>query len=375
MFPVSNGQITPLSRRPRQHSSHLRSPKQRSGTKYGGVLLLALALVASGCAETPVTATLTPSRSSTRLPAPPETPVPTAVTPLRGTTINVGGTNSPSIAAKIDNHVAARPQVGLETTDIVFEELVEGGLTRYLAVWQSTIPEVLGPVRSIRPMDPDIISPFGGIIAYSGGQERFVELMQDAPVYNAIHGQPDTENTFYRTNDKAAPHNVLVKAQEVVAQHTDLAPPAQQFEYSNYVTPSTATRAGTPLAGIDLRFSPESPRNWTWDAVAKSWLRSQEGVADVDSAGAQLKATNVVVLIVDINNSLGLPKTELIGTGDAWIATDGASVHALWTKASATERIQLVDDAGQPVLLAPGNTWVELVPRAGSVDLIAPATP
>ena len=339
------------------------------------MLVVVIAVLTSACTQAPVTATPTPSRSSTPLPPAPETPVPTALTPLRGTTMMVGAHNNPSIAAKIDNHVAARPQVGLETTDIVFEELVEGGLTRYMAIWQSTIPAELGPVRSIRPMDPDIISPFGGIIAYSGGQERFVAMMLDAPVYNAIHGQPDTEDTFFRTPTKASPHNVIVKAQEVVAQHSDLAPPAQQFDYSNYVTPPTAERAGSPLAAIDLRFSLESPRNWTWDAVATQWMRSQEGSADLDSTGAQLSATNVVVLRVPVTTGLGLPKTELLGSGEAWVATAGSSVHALWTKGSALDRIQLVDDAGQPILLAPGNTWVELVPEAGSVELVAPATP
>jgi hypothetical protein len=342
---------------------------------------MALALVTTACAEAPVTATPSPSSlstprtSSAPVPPPPETPVPTALTPLRGTTITVGEYNTPSIAAKIDNHLEARPQIGLGATDIVFEELVEGGLTRYLAVWHTTIPVELGPVRSIRPMDPDIVSPFGGIIAYSGGQEQFVAMMQAAPVYNAIHGQPDTETTFYRTRDKASPHNVIVKAQELVAQHAELAPPAQQFDYGNYVIPATAVRAGTPLASLALRFSTESARGWVWDAPAESWLRSQNGVADLDSAGAQLSATNVVVLRVEVSNRFELPKTELIGSGEAWVATGGASIHARWTKPSATERIQLVDDAGQPVLLAPGNTWVELVPTVGSVDLLAPGAP
>lgn len=133
------------------------------------------------------------------------TPDPTELAPLRGTTVPAGSLNHASIAAKVDNHWDARPQVGLERTDMLFEELVEGGITRYVAIWQSDIPELLGPVRSIRPMDPDIVSPFAGIICYSGGQQRFVRLMLDTPVYNAIHGQSDTEDTFFRTNDKDGP--------------------------------------------------------------------------------------------------------------------------------------------------------------------------
>ena len=81
----------------------------------------------------------------------------------------------------------------------MFEELVEGGLTRYVAVWQSDVPAEIGPIRSIRPMDPDIISPLGGIVAYSGGQDRFVRAMKATSVYNAIHGQSDTADLMYRT--------------------------------------------------------------------------------------------------------------------------------------------------------------------------------
>ena len=122
--------------------------------------------------------------------------------------------------------------MGLDEADIVFEELVEGGLTRYVAVWHSTLPAEIGPVRSVRPMDPEIVSPFGGVFAYSGGQVRFIQMMQEAPVYNAIHGQPDTADTFYRTSAKVAPHNVLVKAPELIDQHLDLPAPERQFSYA-----------------------------------------------------------------------------------------------------------------------------------------------
>jgi hypothetical protein len=183
------------------------------------VLLTAVALTATACVPVEPAVSTTPTSSPTATPTPTPTPEPVFLAPLTGISIPEGSAANPSIAAKIDNHPAARPQVSLEIADIVFEELVEGGLTRYLAVWQSTVPAELGPVRSVRPMDPDIVSPFGGIIAYSGGQERFVALMQEAPVYNAIHGQADTESTFFRTKEKTSPHNVLVKAQVKAPRH------------------------------------------------------------------------------------------------------------------------------------------------------------
>lgn len=332
------------------------------------LVALSLALI-SGCSTVSAPAPA-PSASSEPIYVAPD---PTDVAPLRGTTVAVGSLDHASIAAKIDNHGAARPQIGLERTDIVFEELVEGGLTRYVALWQSDIPELFGPVRSIRPMDPDIVSPFGGIVAYSGGQERFVALMRQAPVYNAIHGQPDTEFTFYRTPDKRAPHNVLVKAQELLAQHADLDAPSPQFSFAPDVASSTAAQEGAPTAAVSYRFSNQTAGSWNWSADTAMFLRFQDGAPDPDANGVQLQATNVIVLRVPVTQGFGVPKTEIIGSGDAWVSTGGRTVHATWSKGSATAAIRLIDDNGASVRLGVGNSWIELIPLEGSVELIAPA--
>ena len=199
----------------------------------------------------------------------------TTLAPLTGVALQEGQTLGPSLAAKIDNHVDARPQVGLEHTDLVFEELVEGGLTRYVAVWQSDVPAEIGPIRSIRPMDPDIISPLGGIVAYSGGQQRFVAAMKATNVYNAIHGQSDTADVMFRTNTKRAPHNVLVRAPQLIAKHADLKPPGQQFSFAIDVSGSTAVRDGAPVTKIALRFGAPSTPSWAFDAASGRYLRSQ----------------------------------------------------------------------------------------------------
>jgi Protein of unknown function (DUF3048) N-terminal domain/Protein of unknown function (DUF3048) C-terminal domain len=309
----------------------------------------------------------TPSYTSTYT-----TPAPEVIAPLRGTSVDASTLSHPSLAAKIDDHPGARPQVGLERTDIVFEELVEGGLTRYVAVWDSDIPEEIGPVRSIRPMDPDIISAFGGIVAYSGGQQRFVALMQHTPVFNAIHGQKATADTFYRTKSKAAPHNVIVRASMLVGQHLDLAPPIQQFAFSLDLASSTAAKEGAPTAAINFVFSQATKPSWTYDPSITGYLRAQLGVADLDSNGAQLHATNVIALRVGIDTSLGVPKTKIIGSGEAWVSTGGGTIHGTWTKGAPTQPIRLTDDNGVVIRLAPGNSWIELVPLAGSVTIVPP---
>jgi hypothetical protein len=331
-----------------------------------GALVVALALVLSGCIGEPMPVP-TPTYTSTYV-----APAPISLSPLTGQVIAAGTVLGPSLAAKIDNHVNARPQVGLEHTDLVFEELVEGGLTRYVAVWQSDVPAEIGPIRSIRPMDPDIVSPLGGIIAYSGGQGRFVQAMKDTNVYNAIHGQADTEDVMFRTNTNKAPHNVLVRAPELIAKHTDIVAPAQQFSFAPDLAGSTAMREGAPYPVIALRFGAPSTPSWTFDPATGRYLRSQAGTADLDTVGGQLSAANVIVLRVPIRNDGGVPKTELIGWGEAWVSSGGSTVHATWSKGSRTDPIRLVDDTGTVVRLAPGNSWIELVPLSGDVQFTAP---
>lgn len=343
--------------------------QQGRGRRAASFAALGVVALLTACGQPTPTPTPTPSYTSTYV-APP----PTALAPLTGETVEVGALTAPSLAAKVDNHPDARPQVGLEHTDLVFEELVEGGLTRYVAVWQSDVPAEIGPIRSIRPMDPDIISPLGGIVAYSGGQYRFVVMMQETEVYNAIHGQSDTADLMYRTREKRSPHDVLVRAPDLISRHLDLVAPRQQFSFAPDIASSTAAVSGTPVASIALRFGAASQPGWAWDG-AGLWLRSQSGSADLDPSGVPYSAVNVVTLRVPVTVSQSIPKTELIGCGEAWVATAGGVVHGTWCKDSRLDLIRLVDDTGTVIRLGPGNSWIELVPTAGSVEFTAPPPP
>jgi hypothetical protein len=287
--------------------------------------------------------------------------------PLTGLPLGDADLNRPSLAAKVDNHPAARPQLALDRADIVFEELVEGGLTRYVAIWHSDLPPEIGPVRSVRPMDPDIVSPFGGILAYSGGQQRFVEAMLRTPVESAIHGQSNVDDFFYRSPDKVAPHNVIVRAVELIANFADKAPPKQQFVYAADPTSATAVTSGEAVAGFTTRFSSFQAPGWDWSGSDGAFLRSQtNGAADVALTGQRIGATNVVSIFVDIQVIQDIPTTFLVGSGSGFVATGGHIVPVTWSKASPDAVIELRDSAGQGVTLAPGITWVELLPAPGS---------
>lgn len=327
-------------------------------------LLAGLAMV--GCTSANPTPTVAPTTTQAR-PHPNAVVAPFAIgfAPLRGTMVDPAAMKHPSIVAKIDNHEAARPQFGLNHADLVFEELVEGGLTRYAAVWHSDVPETVGPVRSVRPMDPNIISSLGGLLAYSGGQARFVAMADAAPVKSYTDDRGS--GFFRRMSGRSAPHNLVFGAAAAVQANAELAPPRPMF---GYASPLTNVAAATPATKIDTRFSNARFPSWTWDAPSSTWQRSQEGTADLDEAGARIAATNVIILRVGIDWRYSpVPDTMIVGGGEAFVANAGRVLHGSWSKASRDEPIVLKADDGSEMRIAPGNTWIELVPTGGSVTI------
>ncbi|MCL2315898.1 MAG: DUF3048 domain-containing protein, partial [Actinomycetia bacterium] len=177
------------------------------------------------------TPTPTPSKTPTPTPTPTpsETPTPTPepVFPLTG--LPLTGANGPALCIKIENSVEARPQLGLDAADIVYEEVVEGGITRYMAVFQSNFPPKVEPVRSMRPMDPPMIAPLGCPLVFSGGQAPFVNAARAAglQLIDMDRGDPG----FSRDSKRAAPHNVIGDTAKFLAQVKNADPPAPAFAY------------------------------------------------------------------------------------------------------------------------------------------------
>jgi hypothetical protein len=337
-------------------------------------VLGAMGLLASGflsaCATVPVDLIVSTPTKGARPVAVGGTPMAVAFSPLRGAAADPVAQKHPSLAVKIDNHVDARPQIGLNRSDILFEELVEGGLTRYLVVWHSDIPDAVGPVRSIRPMDPDIASPFGGLISYSGGQQYFVDLMKATPLVNLVFDEDDS-GLFERADDRPGPHDVILDATEAVARFESLPPPAPQFTSGTADPLAAAGFAAVPTTRIDLAFSEGSTRSWDWDPTAFEWLRAQDGTPDHEASGERVRAANVVTMRVAIEWPYEeVPLTMMIGAGEVWVSVAGRTAHGTWAKDAAGSPIVLTADDGSALRLAPGNTWVELVPNEGSASFV-----
>ncbi|BAU31495.1 DUF3048 domain-containing protein [Microcella alkaliphila] len=301
-----------------------------------------------------------------------EAPPAYAIAPLTGEIIEPGSLDRPVFSAKIDNAPLARPQLGLDRADIVHVELVEGGSIRYAASWHSDLPDEVGPVRSVRPMDPDIVSPFGGILAYSGAQQQFIAAMLNTPVRNIIFDRGDDSDLVYRGLPRPSPHNVVARAAQLVERYAGDDAPRQQFAFADRIENATAARDGAPASTLSLRYGQVGQSGWEWSEADGRWLRSQGGQPDVALSGTRLSATNVIVLRVRIDFSPGVPQTLLAGqSGSGFVATDGKTIPITWSKAGMADSYRLLDDQGVAVRLAPGTTWIELVPDTGDATITA----
>lgn len=328
--------------------------------------ILALGLL-SGCSAAHSLIPAIPKGSAAS--ASPTAAAAAVVAPLTGVSYPAGSNaflTGPVIMGKIDNSPEARPQLGLSKTDVVFDEMVEGGLTRFLAVWHSTLPVEYGPIRSVRPMDPDLATAFGGVITYSGGQAPFVAAMKATGLYNADETSEMGKNTMERVSNRVAPHNLFVKAQNLQALHLALAAPKPLFSFSSNSATSSAGTSGLSVTDVKAIF-PAATALWTWNGTA--WARTQDGKIDTDALdGKQLTAQNVLVLRVAVDRSFKdprygfVPKTLLEGTGKGEVFSDGKVIDVTWTKNKATDYPTITDASGAVVKLAPGNSWFELVP-------------
>ena len=348
-------------------------------------LLAVSSLLLAGCAE---------PRGDDAAPIETPTPEPKVFVsaPLTGVTLEEGsvGTESfsaPAVSCKIDNVFAARPQYNLNKADLVFVQQVEGGVTRLVGVWQSQPVTQVGPVRSVRPMDADTIAPIGGIFCFSGGQAPFVKAVNDLGVYMASETseQADGKGSFSRSSSKPAPHNVIVDMALLQSQHLDKAAPGKVFDFVAFdgETESyepASTDAGAPTTHVTIKY-PGAASYWEGDGSG-NMIREQDGAAHLDGAtNEQIRAKNVVVLKVKIDTSIRdgrygfIPRTVLIDSGTAWVFVDGKRIKGTWSKTSQTGPISLLDEARAPIKLAPGTTWVELMPTNGTITIKSPPPP
>jgi hypothetical protein len=279
---------------------------------------------------------------------------------------------------KIDNVDAARPQTAVNQADVVYEELVEGGLTRLAAVFQSQYPSTVGPVRSGRLTDAAIADDLNHpVFAYSGTNNNFLPILRSQPLTDVDgSNRPDL---FWRSNLAAAPDNLYASVVALAATSTTHVPPPALFEFLPAGS-EVGSQGGTPVQHLSIDFGATGV-GWDWNATQRAWVRTQNGTADVERSGARLSAANVIVQFVPYITSgmatgegvppAPIPTGQLVGHGTAWYLSGGGLVKGSWSRSSLTATTQYTAASGLPVRLTPGRTWVELVP-VGTVPVLDP---
>jgi hypothetical protein len=276
--------------------------------------------------------------------------------------------NRPVLVVKIENAPDARPQSGLDAADVVYEEVVEGGLTRFLAVFQSHDAELVGPIRSVRPTDPDIVRPLGGLFAYSGGTKKFIALLHQAPVRDV--GYDEFTSAYDKRSGRSAPHNLYSSTRKlyVKASDRDRNPP-KLFGFLPVGTPFGGTGV-MPAMSVNLVLGPLGTASYQYDSATGTWLRSEQGSPHLVEGGGQIAPTNVIIQYVRYVVSPGdtdvagnpVFKAQVLGSGDAWVFSNGKVVKGTWSKPTPDAITTYADASGQSITLVPGQTWVELPP-------------
>jgi hypothetical protein len=274
-----------------------------------------------------------------------------------------------ALTVKIENTPEALPQWGVEDADVVYEEIVNGGITRLAAIFNSRAPVKVGPVRSVRPTDTQVVWPIGGIFAYSGGAPYAVASIETVPSLKLVN-ETSAGTAMFRDLDLQAPHNLFANAAALFALGGTPTPPPSMFTYR---TP-TQKATGRTITNFIVHFPSIYPVTWTWDTTTTSWDRTLFGMPDVTGSGVRESPKNVIVMYVNYVNGIGsfTSYADLQGTGKVDVFSDGREVAGTWSRGSSKSDLLTYQTAnGQPIALTPGQTWVELLNVGAALTLNA----
>lgn len=303
-------------------------------------------------------------------PPPPPPPPPKFNCPLNGTEqpTKAATLNRPVIV-QIDNAPDARPQSGLSQADMVYEAEAEGQITRYSAIFACSDSETVGPVRSARLIDLELVPEYTGLLANSGSSEgTTARLEADAAEVPNINFD-NAPQAYRRVSDRFAPHNLMTGTTELRQAAADRGNATQVQIAGPLFKPDTPGAAS--IKSIAVTYSPYADVSYAYDAKSNSWLRSVGGLADKDDLnGAQIAPKNVIIqyvqvtttnIIEDTSGERGLDYT-LTGSGKVVVFRDGQAIAGQWHRTDKNTVTTYLDATGQLIPLNVGQTWVQVVP-------------
>jgi hypothetical protein len=357
-----------------------RVKRQRTTAITGVATALVAALALSGCSSSAgsVAASTSPAGTSGTS-GPVESPSASASQPPADTGIAAdaspfsgrpGGAGKKVLVVKFDNTSYAQPHSGLKDADIVYVEEVEYGLTRIAAVFSTVQPPVVGPVRSARISDVDLLAQFGKpAFAYSGSQHKLRPVLARASIYD-VSGDLGPSG-YFRDSSRRAPYNFMGKPAVLLKR----APNASAARDIGFVFSTTAPTGGKAVKAAIAPY-PASKAQFVWNPAAKAFDVRLNGKPARATEGGTQHATTVVLQYVRQTDSGyhdkfsgHTPKLDTVGTGKAWVLRNGMAYAVTWSRPSATGGTTFTGADGQVVSFAPGQVWVALVNNKSKVTL------
>jgi hypothetical protein len=344
-----------------------------------GVIVVAAGVVIGLLATGGTTPTALPPASTTTTSTVPVTTttvpglsVPPGYCPLTDVKAPTGVPPRPALAVKVGNEPSgARPQSGLNEADIVFDTPAEGFIMRYIAVYQCQDAAQIGPDRSVRWVDWHILRQLHNpIMAYAGGIGINLKIVAGLGWAEPDNLLGNAGGAGIRTTNRQPPDNLYTSTSALYRFSPGFnkmwGAPTPIFSYS-----SAPAAGSAPAASLHINFSYDTDVIWTWNAGLGQWVHSYTDGPDIDAlTGQPVVTTNVVVLITKYRfgryaehiGGSGDFESETIGTGSGYILRDGTSIKVTWNRRFVTDPWTFTAD-GKVVSLAPGKTWVEIVPN------------
>ena len=277
----------------------------------------------------------------------------------------------PVTGIMIENSMDARPQSGLGDAGVVFEAIAEGGITRFLALYQDSAPADIGPIRSARPYYIQWLLGFDAAYAHVGGSPQALSDIKSLGVKDM--NQFAYGGYYHRITTRAAPHNVYTSMSTLNQLESER---GYTSTYTGFARATKEEPSKTPDAtSIDFDVSSYTYNpHYAYNATTNSYDRSEAGAAHMDAGSGKQISPKVVVAMVlpfgrgEPNGSGYYSDYKVIGSGTAYIFQNGTVITATWTKTANTTQITFTDPAGKAVPLAPGNTWISAVSATSSVS-------
>lgn len=324
------------------------------------VVVTALLTACAGGGTTGSAGSTTARPVTTATPAPTPTPSPTPP-PRSVLSGRAGEVDGPVLVAKLDNTHHAAPHAGLLDADVVYVEEVEYGITRYAAIYSTRLPTSVGPIRSARITDVDLLAQYGRVaFAYSGAQTKLRPVLAAAPFYDVSGDRSGVG--YWREPGRPAPYDFFGNARKLLAR----APKAETARDVGFRFSDAVPAGGTAAPSVTATF-PSARFGLTWSAAQRRWLVTLDGRKALAAEGGQLGGTTVIVQYVRVypsgyGDKFGgvTPMSETVGRGKALVLRDGLAYQAAWARPTTSGGTRYTV-AGRDLPLAPGQVWVLLV--------------